>query len=127
MKVLLKYKKYSQIIFWLWLVIIIVSSSLPQTPNLKIELKSGYIIAFDYFVHFVVYFVLALLFFYWKSTKDFKISKKSTLLFILLGIVAGIVFETIQLYIPGRAFNINDIYANSTGVILGVILPRLIV
>ncbi|MEA3316839.1 MAG: VanZ family protein [Bacteroidota bacterium] len=126
MSLLLKYKKYSQIIFWLWLSIIFVLSILPKTPNLKVELKSGDILGLDYFIHFAVYFVLALLFFYWKANNEFKVKLKSALVFIIIGLFCGVAIEACQLFIPGRAFNIIDIFANSGGVILGAIIPRFV-
>ncbi len=41
---------------------------------------------------------------------------------ILLSLVVVVLFETVQMLIPYRAFNINDLFANGVGVVIGLVL-----
>lgn len=41
---------------------------------------------------------------------------------ILLSIVVVVLFEMVQMLIPYRAFNINDLIANGVGVMIGLVL-----
>ncbi len=41
---------------------------------------------------------------------------------LFAGLLLAIVIEAVQIYIPYRAYNINDLLANAAGVLLGVIL-----
>lgn len=45
---------------------------------------------------------------------------------ILFSILAVVLFETVQMLVPYRAFNINDLIANGVGVVMGLI-PAVIV
>lgn len=45
---------------------------------------------------------------------------------ILFSILAVVLFETVQMLVPYRAFNINDLIANGVGVLIGL-LPALFV
>lgn len=67
----------------------------------------------DYFFH-------ALLFIPWAF---FIVSMKKPFLFwFILGLILAIGSELIQYYLPYRAFNINDLLANSIGIIIGYTL-----
>ena len=41
---------------------------------------------------------------------------------ILFSIIVVVLFETVQMLVPYRAFNINDLIANGIGVVIGFIL-----
>ena len=42
-----------------------------------------------------------------------------TLSLIIIGILFAIITEAIQLFLPYRTFNINDLISNTLGIILG--------
>jgi glycopeptide antibiotics resistance protein len=67
----------------------------------------------DYFFH-------ALLFLPWSLFQI--IPKKHLVLWIIIGLLFSVSSELIQYFLSYRAFNINDMFANSLGIGLGSIL-----
>ena len=52
--------------------------------------------------------------------------KRKGLIGALLAILIGIIIELLQYFVPGRYMSIEDVYANSLGVLLGLILILLL-
>ena len=74
--------------------------------------------------HFSEYGLGGILFFSLFST--FNIKERKIIVFaILLGIGYAITDEIHQLYVPGRAGKITDVYIDSLGVITGVLFMKL--
>jgi glycopeptide antibiotics resistance protein len=97
-------------LFWFYVLVIVLLVTLPI--NSVGELNDITIIQLrgDYFFH-------ALLFIPWVF---FMVSmRKPFMLWFILGLLLAISSELIQYYLPYRAFNINDLVANSIGIILG--------
>ena len=98
------------ILFIIWVVAITTLSVLPYSKNGIVSLKltgSGMV------VHFVAYFVAAVLFYwaYWKDTL-FSILFSSFSIFLF-----SVVLEIFQYYLPYRTFNPMDIAANGFGIV----------
>jgi VanZ family protein len=77
----------------------------------------------DKVVHFLLYFILAILMYY----SFFKIKNelviKRVVVIIVTGVLLGTLIEVIQgTLIPNRAFDQLDILANSLGTLLGFII-----
>jgi len=94
-------------IFIIWLMAITVSSVIPHANDEMLSLRltrSGMIL------HFMAYFVAAVLF-YWAY-------RKNTLFFILFSCFSifmfGVVLEIVQFYLPYRTFNPIDIVTNGS-------------
>ncbi|MDF1576653.1 MAG: VanZ family protein [Bacteroidales bacterium] len=51
--------------------------------------------------------------------------KAGWILVIVLSMLVVVLFETVQLLVPYRAFNINDLLANGVGVLIGLFLMLL--
>jgi len=49
-------------------------------------------------------------------------NRKRILIGLILAIILGIIVELLQQFVPGRFMSIEDVYANSLGVLLGTIL-----
>lgn len=49
-------------------------------------------------------------------------NKKQMIVGMLFAIALGIIVEVLQQFVPGRFMTIEDIYANSLGVLLGTVL-----
>lgn len=49
-------------------------------------------------------------------------NKKKMIVGMILAIALGVIVEILQQFVPGRFMSIEDIYANSLGVLLGTIL-----
>ena len=118
---ILKNRSNYKWLFWIWLAIIIIASSIPNINAANISLTGNKLeIRLDYILHLVIYFILALLFINWKYISI----NSSPLLYLSLTITIGLVLsfleELHQLIIPGRTFNLIDFYYNATGLLIGV-------
>lgn len=75
----------------------------------------------DYLLHAFVYIPLPLLLLLSRSGR-----KGGWLAVIIVSLVVVILFETVQILIPYRAFNINDLFANGVGVLIGLVPAMLV-
>lgn len=114
-----QWTKTALIVFTVILVLLSVlpinstSSTINHTYVVKIRL--------DYLLHYVVFFFW--MFLVWASTNvSFRTDFRKTTFIILLCLLFAFVNELFQYFLPYRAFNINDLLANSIGVLLGSIL-----
>ncbi len=100
-----------KILTTLYLIVLILSTVLPLN-NAGTALNNNYAltIRWDYLLHAMVYLPMALLL-------SKHIRQKGWVL--LLGLVLAAGLEALQLLLPWRAFNINDLIANGTGVLIG--------
>ena len=103
----------SKKVFSVYCLIIILLVTLPL--NSAKELNDITIFHFrgDYFFH-------ALLFLPWALFQ--LLPKKQWVLWIIAGLLFAATCELIQFFLTYRAFNINDLYANTIGVLLGIII-----
>ncbi len=119
----IKYITYS------YLLILLIGTLIPLTP-ISHTLNDNYTlhIRWDYLLHVMVY--LPLPFLMWLSLrKDSPHETKSRLsngrfLFwiVLVPLLVASLFEALQLIVPYRRFNINDMFASCMGAIIGLIL-----
>lgn len=110
MKTLYKY------IFWLGYGAILAQSFLSSGGNLSSH-EVGHI-RLDYFLHFLVYLSVCLYFaagryFGWELFKTYTLLKFSVVIIFL-----AVVSEVVQIFVPGRAFNIRDMVANISGIVV---------
>jgi VanZ family protein len=89
-------------------------------------------IRWDYLLHALVYLPLPVLIWLFQKKGSFLLDQSSSgsgrfwLLLVLFPLFIASLFEALQLIIPYRSFNINDLFANCMGVIIGfVLLPVL--
>ncbi|NOQ26857.1 MAG: hypothetical protein GQ564_15965 [Bacteroidales bacterium] len=125
MEFLLKNKKLFALTFWVWVVLIISFSIIPNGPKMQIEINENSY-RLDYFLHFMVYFSLAILYLLWKADNYFNVISKHLVYFLIGGLLLSGLSEYAQTFIPGRRFNPFDFYSNMSGVVLGVIVPKLV-
>lgn len=76
-------------------------------------------IRWDYLIHFIIYMPLPVLLFLWLRQGR---GKGIWLRTICVSVFLAASFEGLQLIIPYRRFNINDMYANAVGVLLGLVV-----
>jgi VanZ family protein len=114
--ILIWVKKYARYFLVCWLLIIIVVSSLPSVPVLKIHTEKNEI-RLDYLFHFGEYGILAFLTFLSFTGEKFKMSWKKYILITAALILFAILDEAHQKLIPGRSFNIMDIMSNVAGIV----------
>jgi len=106
-------------LFYAWLIIILVISSIPGLPNPNLELGNT-LIRTDYIIHWAEYAILIGLFMLWRSWDTDRLSIRMGLFALFLGFIIATIDETHQLLIPGRRFNPYDLMFNFFGVITGI-------
>ncbi|MDK2978624.1 MAG: hypothetical protein PWP52_1338 [Bacteroidales bacterium] len=125
MDIIFRNKKFFGFIFWCWLILILLVSTLPGGPEMKAEFNDKSI-RLDYLLHFIAYFSLAIFYLLWKANKYFNIKPRLLYSFLIGGFILAAGMEGIQSLIPGRSFNPYDFYANAAGIILGIIAPKIL-
>ena len=114
-------QKKIDLLFWFYTVVIILLCILPIN-GFQSSLNNIYIMSvrLDYLVHLFLFIPWMFLLKYY-TLQSFHKSIGKTILFISAGCIFAFGSELIQLYLPFRAFNINDLIANMTGIGIGII------
>jgi len=110
-------KPFAKYILASWFLTIIIVSSIPSLPVLKIHTPRS-VIRLDYLVHFFEYGVLAFLSFLSFADSEFKLGFRKFILIVISLILFAVFDELHQKLIPGRAFNIKDILSNTGGILV---------
>lgn len=77
-------------------------------------------IRLDHLLHFLVYFLICM-YYLAGSENGYILFKESSLIkFTLLVLILAVVTESVQLWVPERAFNVFDMLSNVAGAGLGV-------
>jgi len=118
-------KPFAKYLLIFWLLTIIIVSSIPSIPTLKIHTAKAEI-RLDYLMHFCEYGLLTLLASLYFVSSKFRFNYKKFILITISIILFAIIDEFHQKLIPGRTFNVKDIYSNITGIIVAVIFCVLI-
>jgi VanZ family protein len=113
-------KPYSKYLLVIWLLTIIIVSSIPSIPTLKIHTARSEI-RLDHIMHFFEYGLLTFLAFLYFVSSGFRLNYKKIILITIYIILFSVVDEFHQKLIPGRSFNVNDIISNITGILAGVV------
>ena len=121
-------KRILRILFFLYCIALILLAILPINGESS-ALNDTYIvnIRLDYFVHMLSFLpFLPFALYVLSETFHIKGIAQKIFVFIIIGILFAITTEVIQLYLPYRTFNINDLIANTLGIILGLPIILLI-
>ena len=118
-KLIIRFKPFFKVFFWVWLLIILGMSSTPNLPDLKLNIDES-TIRIDYAIHFIEYFLLVSFFLIWRIKNNLNPTIIIILLTLLIGMATGFVDEFHQKIITGRTFNPIDMLSNFLGVIAGV-------
>jgi VanZ family protein len=105
-----------KLITWFYLLILVLGSVLPL--NNGTTLNNNYIVEIrsDYLIHALVLLPLPVL-----LGLSLRNRTRIWIRIILLGFLMVVFCEGVQLLIPYRTFNINDLFANGVGAIIGLI------
>jgi VanZ family protein len=109
-------KPYAKFILIAWLLTIIVLSSIPNIPTLKIHTARGEF-RLDYLMHFCEYGLLTFITFLSFAGNEFRVNYKAFLLITLSLILFAVIDELHQKIIPGRTYSLKDIASNVTGIV----------
>ena len=113
-------RPFARYLLFIWIIAIIVASSVPSIPTLKIH-TAKIEIRLDYLVHFLEYGSLAFLTFLSFSEKDSRMSYLKYLVLTICLILFAVADESHQVIIPGRSFNPKDIISNLIGIAGGLV------
>jgi VanZ family protein len=113
-------RPYAKYMLISWILAILILSSIPSIPVLKIHTSKADI-RLDYLIHFCEYASLAILAFLTFSEKSFKLSFNKYLLITLCIIFFSLIDEFHQKIIPGRTFNPKDIASNLAGIFAALV------
>jgi VanZ family protein len=108
-----------------WVLTIIIVSSIPNIPTLKIHTAKKEI-RLDYLMHFCEYGVLSFMAFLSFAGKEFKVSFRKVLLIAGGLIIFAILDELHQKLIPGRSYNIKDMLSNVTGIVAATVFTVIV-
>lgn len=110
-------------IFTLAWALLIISLSLTPGKNMP-ELSVWNIITFDKVAHAFVYciFVLLAVIGLKKQHSYMKLRFNALFYAFLAGFLLSFIIELIQIYVPGRSFELLDIVANTFGCSMGLVL-----
>jgi VanZ family protein len=113
-------------LFYLYIFFLILLSVLPiNSAGSSINHIFVVSIRLDYFLHCLVYVPLATFTWFEKEINSFRTPIKAFGWIIIL-LLFAVVTEWIQYFLPYRAFNINDMIANTLGVMIGFVLITLL-
>jgi VanZ family protein len=125
LKLIIYLRPVARYLLMAWILTIIIVSSIPNIPTLKIHTAKSEI-RLDYLMHFCEYGVLTFIAFLSFAGKDFKISFSKTLLIAFSLIIFAVLDELHQKLIPGRSYNIKDIMSNVTGIVVVTALVMIV-
>ena len=111
-------KKYTGILFIIYLLILLLATIAPWSTSHKVALE-GFEFRLDYFLHLAAYFSLAVLYFLWQFDVFVNIRILRMFLHVFLLLIFSFSTEAIQLCLPYRIFNYKDFIANSMGIFAG--------
>jgi VanZ family protein len=120
LRLILWCKPISKYLLVVWLMTIIVVSSTPNIPTLKIHPGKAEI-RLDYLMHFFEYGLLGFLAFLTFAGNTFKMSYKKYLLIAASLIIFAFLDELHQKFIPGRSYNLKDFFSNMTGIVAALV------
>ena len=106
----------SRYLLAVWTLAIILVSSVPSVPVLKIHTAKT-VIRLDYLIHFCEYGILAFMAYLSFAGNDFKMSYRKFILITFFLISFAVLDEFHQKFIPGRAFNAKDILSDIAGIL----------
>jgi VanZ family protein len=115
LKLIIYFRPYARYMLITWLLTIIVVSSLPSIPVLKLQTEEKEI-RLDYLLHFFEYGILSFMTYLTFSGNNFLISLRKYALLTGLLILFALFDEFHQIIIPGRSYNIYDVYSNLIGI-----------
>lgn len=108
------------IFFSIWLVLIILLSVWPgASVTIQQDVSEFH---WDYLEHFLFYFILTFLYIFWRFDHKLQISGIEIILFLIAGLIFSWLVEYIQVFIPGRAFTLNDMISNMAGILFGILI-----
>ena len=118
-------KPFAKYLMVIWLLTIIIVSSIPSIPTLKIHTARSEI-RLDYLIHFCEYGIIGVYGFSLFCQQRVPVNYKKFILITLSIILFAVIDEFHQKLIPGRSFNVKDIISNIAGILAAVVFCVLV-
>src|ERR1035437_3182328 len=125
LKLIIFLRPFARYLLIAWVLTIIILSSLPNIPTLKIHTARAEI-RLDYMMHFCEYGVLTFMAHLSFTGKEFKINYKKFILIMVSLILFAILDELHQKLIPGRTYSIRDVASDVTGVVAAIVFTLMV-
>jgi len=121
LKLIIYLRPFARYLLIAWLLTIIILSSIPNIPTLKIH-TSRKEFRLDYLMHFTEYGILTFITLLSFAGNEFRMSFRKIMLITASLIVFAYLDEFHQKIIPGRTYNIRDFLSNASGVVVIMIV-----
>ena len=117
--------KIYNLLFVIGYVLVFVVTCLPIGGKLnRVKVFSG--LRLDHLLHFSLYFLMTLYYLLGRRNNQYLFNTKPLLKYLCLIVFLALSTEVCQLWIPSRSFNLFDIIANLSGVLIGFIVISLV-
>jgi len=120
LKLIRRLKPFAAYVMIITVILIMVVSSIPHIPTLKIHTAKSDI-RLDYLIHFCEYGFLAFMSYLAFTGNNFRVSALRFILVTLCVILFALLDEYHQKFIPGRTFNPKDLISNISGIIFAAL------
>jgi VanZ family protein len=108
-----------------WWLIIMVFSSIPYVPTLKLHTARADF-RLDYLFHFCQYGLLAFLTLLSFAGEEFRVGFRKAAILIPALMLMAFLDELHQKLIPGRTYSINDMLSNMTGIFAAALFTYIV-
>ena len=108
-----------------WVLTIIILSSIPNIPTLKIHTAKSEI-RLDYMMHFCEYGILTFMTFLSFAGGEFRINWKKIIIIAVSLILFAVLDELHQKLIPGRTCSVKDMSSDAMGVFAATLFTFLV-
>jgi VanZ family protein len=125
LKLIIFLRPFARYLLIAWVLTIIILSSLPNIPTLKIHTARAEI-RLDYMMHLCEYGVLTFMAHLSFTGKEFKINYKKFILITVSLILFAILDELHQKLIPGRTYSLRDVASDVTGVVAAIVFTLVV-
>ncbi len=125
LKLIIYLRPFAKYLLIAWLLTMIILSSLPNIPTLKIHTHRT-VYRIDYLLHFLEYGILTFMAQLAFTEKLFKINYKIFILITFSLIFFAFLDELHQKIIPGRSYSLKDFASDTRGILIAVIFTLLV-
>jgi VanZ family protein len=125
LKLIIYLKPFAKYLLIGWLTIIIILSSIPNIPTLKIHTQRADF-RLDYIMHFGEYGVLAFMAFLAFAEDEFRIYRKRFITITIGLLLFAVLDELHQKLVPGRICSIRDVASDVTGVLAAIVFTLVV-
>ncbi len=118
------FKPFARYFLVLWILLIILFSSLPRLPEINIK-TDNFSLRVDYIIHLLEYGSLTFFTILTFAPAEVKLLARKVLIVFISLLFFAMADEFHQLIIPGRSFNPVDLIFNVLGIMGGIIITVL--